>query len=304
MNTLDISRTLSELEKIKGEYVRNRMVFIDGARVVELLKGLGATDADLEQLKSVSDHLGVDPTLPFRESKNCRFVYDGEQRRIERGEFQPFVLSAEEDFVRHDSGQIRKFDEVENDLQLNTAFQQLLRINEFMARGVDIEQRPGMDYDSPHWVCTLFHLRTVTTPELVGEPALEGVHSDGVDHTMTTLLGTRNMTEDSAVTYLHDMRQENAVAWDKADPDLVVGSCQHRHFLDTMLVVDHERKHSLSPVRALDPQQRSTRDMLVFFTRKPAMEGHVSYPYDSLGRHVGLPMSVDYLDHEAGSRHD
>ncbi|EOV4647841.1 2OG-Fe dioxygenase family protein [Vibrio parahaemolyticus] len=49
--------------------------------------------------------------------------------------------------------------------------------------------RKYLNYDSPNWVSTVFHLRTVTSPSLVGEPALEGVHTDGVDHTMTTLLG-------------------------------------------------------------------------------------------------------------------
>ncbi|OLL27553.1 hypothetical protein BTH42_32515 [Burkholderia sp. SRS-W-2-2016] len=51
------------------------------------------------------------------------------------------------------------------------------------------------------WVSAVFNLRTVTTPDLLGEPALEGVHSDGVEHTMTTLLGHANMSPDSAETY-------------------------------------------------------------------------------------------------------
>ncbi|KAJ5889083.1 hypothetical protein N7495_009124 [Penicillium taxi] len=117
--------------------------------------------------------------------------------------------------------------------------------------------------------CTLFNLRTVTNKDLVGEPALEGVHSDGVDFTMTTFLGSENMTSDSAVTFLHDMRAKNALRWDEVNPVHTMGSYQHRDFLDTLLFVDHERKHSLSPVHAVDPAWPATRDMLIFFTRKP-----------------------------------
>jgi len=82
------------------------------------------------------------------------------------------------------------------------------------------------------------------------------------------------------------------------DPELIVGKYRHRHFLDTILIVDHERKHSLSPVIAGDPRATSTRDMLIFFTRKPADEGHVSYPYDSFARHTSLPMSIDLMPPE------
>ena len=274
-------------------YNQDRSVFIPGAHMRELLKELGASDADLDAIQHVSDDLPEDPTLPFRQSKNGRFCYDFDKKVIFRGEFQPFVLSAEEDFVRHDSGQARRFAEIGNDLQLNSALHALLRFNAFMVQGLDIVPRTGLDYTRNRWVCTLFNLRTITTTQLVGEPALEGVHTDGVDHTMTTLLGSRNLRDDSAVTFIHDMREKNATRYDQVDPNLVINRYQHRHFLDTVLIADHQRKHSLSPVMGRDDQQRSTRDMLIFFTRKPAAPGHVSYPHDSLRRHVALPLCIE-----------
>lgn len=288
----DVEESIAEMEKLKEEYIRNRSVFIKGESMIELLKNLGATQDDLEKLKLVSDDLPADPTLPFRKSKNGRFSFDFESGRIDRLEFQPFSLSANEDFVRHDSGQLRKFEEIDNDLQLNSAFQALLIFKAFMVENIKIAHRPNLDYDSKRWVCTVFNLRTITTPSLVGEPALEGVHSDGVDHTMTTLLSSENMTDDSAITSIHDMQEINGTRWNEINTKLVVGRHQHRHFLDTMLVVDHERKHSVSPVIAVNPQQKSTRDTLILFTRKPAVEGHISAPYDSFKKHVIRPMSV------------
>lgn len=261
--------------------------------MIELLTALGATKGDLLGLQLVSDRLAKDPTLPFRESKNGRFCIDFDRSQACRLEFQPFVLSVEEDFVRYDSGKIRRFEEIENDLQLNSAFQALLAFKSLMIQGVEITHRPNLDYRTNNWICTLFNLRTITTPHLVGEPALEGVHSDGVDHTMTTFLSSDNMTDDSAITCIHDMREKNANKWDQADLSLILWQAQHRRFLDTLLVVDHERKHSLSPVMAADKTRRATRDMLIFFTRKPVMPGHVSHPYDSLTKHAELPMSID-----------
>ncbi|AJT65132.3 2OG-Fe dioxygenase family protein [Streptomyces chattanoogensis] len=292
MNDAIFNDAMSEIMEIRAQYISERSVFIDGARMVRLLKALGAKDTDLEKIKLVSNDLPKDPTLPFRESKNGRFCFDSDASRAYRLEFQPFALSAEEDFVRHDSGKTRVFEEIGDDLQLNSALQALLVFKSLIFRGVRTAHRPKLDYDNPAWICTLFNLRTISTPELQGEPALEGVHSDGVDHTMTTFLGSENMTADSAVTFLHDMREKNATRWNETDPELLLGQCRHRHFLDTLIVVDHERKHSLSPVSAVDERRPATRDMLIFFTRKPVLPGHISHPYDSLEPHERLPMAI------------
>lgn len=278
---------------IRSDYISNRWTFVDGARMLALLGPLGATDEDLGGLKLVSDGLASDPTLPFRRTRNGRICLDPQAGRGYRLEPQPFILSKEEDFVRHDSETLRTFDELQDDLQLNTALQALLAFQTVVIHGIDIARRPRLDYNRAEWICTLFSIRTVTSPELLGEPALEGVHSDGVDHTMTTFLSSRNMTADSAATFLHDMKEVNGTRWNETDPELVTGRAQHRDFLDTLLIVDHEYKHSVSPVYPIDSTASADRDMLIFFTRKPAEEGHVSFPYDSVVPHRTMPMSFD-----------
>ncbi|KAJ5756918.1 uncharacterized protein N7511_007100 [Penicillium nucicola] len=284
---------IADLIQLREQFIKNRLIFVKGTRLIPILKLLGATDHDLEKMKTVSNTLRDDPTLPFRKSKNGRFCFDFEQSQVRRLEFQPFALSVEEDFVRHDSGQIREFQEVDEDLQGNSTLHALFVFKALIFRGVPIKQRPKLNYNTENFVCTLFNLRTVTNQDLVGEPALEGVHSDGVDFTMTTFLGSENMTDDSAVTFVHDMRAPNALRWNKVNPEYTLGSHQHRDFLDTLLFVDHERKHSLSPLHAVDPELPATRDMLIFFTRKPVVEGHISHPYDSLNSHGSLPMQVE-----------
>jgi|GEM_PF-614462 len=281
------------LFEIKEKYNNDRFIFISGEVMEGILRKMGATDEDFYGLKTVSNNLSPDPTLPFRESKNGRFELNFLTSTINRIEFQPFVLSAQEDFVRHDSGKVRRFRGIGDDLQLNRAFQGLLIFKAFIVHGIDIRHRSGLDYDSERWVSTVFNLRTITTPDLIGEPALEGVHADGVDHTMTTLLGMENMTDDSAITSIHDNREINGTRWDAADPDWQLGQAQHKRFLDTMLIVDHERKHSLSPVQAAAKERRATRDMLIFFTRHPAVAGHVSHPYDSFEPHREIPLSIE-----------
>lgn len=282
------------LFEIREKYIKEKFIFINGEVMEKFLREMGATNADFDGLKNVSNNLGSDPTLPFRESKNGRFEFNFLNATINRIEFQPFVLSAQEDFVRHDSGKVREFRGIGDDLQLNRAFQALLIFKAFIVWGVDVRHRFGLDYDSQRCVSTVFNLRTITTPDLVGEPALEGVHADGVDHTMTTLLGMENTTDDSAITFIHDNREANGTRWDAFDQDLRLGQAQHKRFLDTMLIVDHERKHSLSPVRAATKEFRATRDMLIFFTRHPALPEHVSHSYDSFEPHREIPLYIEF----------
>ncbi|KAF7549639.1 hypothetical protein G7Z17_g6246 [Cylindrodendrum hubeiense] len=285
-------QAIATIMKIRKRYLQERFVFTESAEMVPLLAQLGATQEDFARLQEVSDHLYKDPTLPFRRSRNGRFCFDMEARKLRRLEFQPFALSLEEDFKRHDSGQVRVFDEVEDELQLNTAFQALMVFKAAIIHGVETVFRDKLNYNTKNWVCTLFSLRTVTTPEILGEPALEGVHSDGVDHTMTTYLGSNNMQAKSAVTYMHEMAETTGVSVDDTKTTLIRARAHHRNFLDTLIVVDHEYKHSLSPVYAIDPTREATRDMLIFFTRKPVVDGHISSAMDSLKPHEELPMEI------------
>ncbi|KAL4904274.1 hypothetical protein BDW74DRAFT_178855 [Aspergillus multicolor] len=285
---------ISQILSLRQKYIRDRALFIEGSTLAPLLTQLGAHPADLQLLPHVNGTNTSDPTLPFRKSRNGRFCLDTANRTATRLERQPFTLSTTEDFIRHDSDTIRHFDELAPQLQGNSVFQALLLFKTLMIHGVPTTPRPGLNYTahSGRWVCTLFALRTVTTPALLGEPALEGVHADGVDHTMTTFLKAENMARGSAATFLHEMSETTGIELGQITPEHVRGWAAHWSFLDTLLLVDHELKHSLSPVRAVDQGQEAYRDMLIFFTRRPALGRHVSAGIDSLAPHREMPMEV------------
>ncbi|GIJ29213.1 hypothetical protein Vqi01_43750 [Micromonospora qiuiae] len=295
MTDMDLDEALAEIAQIKERYVRDRAAFVRGEHLIRILSAFGSTPESVAAFQRVTEGLPPDPTLAFRKARNGRFCLDVAAGRAYRTEFQPFVLTADEDFVRHDSGKVRHFAEINDETQQNPTFQALLIFKMLVVNDVEIVHRPGLDYDADRWICTAFHTRTITTQELTGEPALEGVHSDGVDHTMTILLGSENMSEESAVTQIHDMREKNATRWSDVNPELAIGRWQHRHFLDSILIVDHERKHSVSTIEQRDVSVPARRDMLVLFTRRAAVEGHVSYAYDSIAPHETLPMEVKLL---------
>ena len=161
-----------------------------------------------------------------------------------------------------------------------------------MSRAQELEAGFASDDPESRRRAVEFLRDTLRDPH-TGEPALEGVHTDGVDHTMTTYLGSRNMTGDSAVTLLHEYAETTGLAFQETDPRYILGRVQHKKFLDTLVVVDAEYKHSLSPVHAVDDTKEATRDMLVFFTRRPVATDHISAGIDSLNPHKSLPMEVD-----------
>lgn len=283
---------IAKIMQWRKRYLEDRAIFIKHDEMADLMRGLGAAEQDFDSLQLVSDNLYADPTLPFRKSRNGRFCIDYDTQSLRRLEFQPFALSVDEDFKRYDSDTVRVFDEVENELQLNSVLQGLLIFKAIMIHGVPTLNRHNLDYSWNKWVCTLFSVRTITRPDILGQPALEGVHTDGVDHTMTTYLGSKNMSPNSAVTLLHDRSETTGVAFQETSPEKIHARAQHRNFLDTLLVADHEYKHSLSPVYAVDEMEEATRDMLVIFTRKPVTQDHISSAIDSLTPHRTLPMEI------------
>lgn len=295
-NLFDLSSTaslmhpaLASIAAIRQEYIKNRYAFIPGRIMQKLLQFLGASSDDLKRLEYSGNGLREDPTLAFRKSRNGRFLIDFKETKIKRLEFQPFVLSAEEDFIRDDSGLLRHFRGIQDELQLNTAFQALLSFKSLIIDDLEIAPRKNLKLDFDKWVTTVFQLRTITTPSLVGEPAKEGVHSDGVEHTMTTFLLGENMTLDSAISQIHTADQKNGIPWNATNKNYVVGQVQHQHFLDTLLIVDSELKHSVSPVEAFDKNSNALRDMLIFFTRRPKSDLHTTFKYDSLNLHPEIP---------------
>lgn len=285
-------KAISKIMAIRQEYIKNRFIFVPAEEMIDICLGLGATKEDLDALPEHSEKLYLDPTLPYRKSRNGRYLYDYDTQSVRRLEFQPFALSAEEDFQRYDSGQLRRFDEIEDDLQLNTVAQALLIFKGMVVNDIEIAHRPKLEYDWNKNVLTLFTVRTTTNQDILGEPALEGIHSDGVDHTMTTIVGHKNMRHDSAVTFMHAMEEKTGIPLKEANPEYIRARVQHKKFLDTLILVDHENKHSLSAVYQDDTTKDATRDMLIFFTRKPVEKTHISGKIDSMRPHQDKSMEI------------
>lgn len=281
-NALDDRRDVEEfVYRVRQQYMQDRVVFIHGLVMQRLVRHLGASASALKELEQLGDDLDADPTLPFRRSRNGRLISDDSTCRTYRGLHQPFVLTHSEDFIRHDSGCVREFSPHSEEFYRNTVVRALTAFKMSVISGIAVQPRPDQNYASAKSVSTVFHLRTITDEKIRGEPALEGVHTDGVDHTMVTFLGGRNMSSDSAITRIHERSVPSGLPWREVSTSDIKASFQHCVLLDTLILADHEFKHSVTAVEASHVGAPAVRDVLIYFTRKPKTPEHISSKYDS-----------------------
>lgn len=287
-------QAIASIMTLREAYLRDRFIFVRGEDMVPILKGLGAQDDDFEHFKNLGEHTSPDPTVNYRDITSGRFCVDPETRSIQRLEDQEYTLTLEEDYKRHDSGIPRMFDVTPPDMQGNTVIHALMLFKTMIYQGVPITPRDRLNYFTTKWICTIFNIRVTTAPEkgIYGEPALEGVHSDGSDHTMTVFLNCKNMRPDSGITYMHDNKETTGVQLHETDPSLIKGRVHHQHPLDTLMFCDHDTKHCVTSVHQLDKSQPTTRDMLIVFTRRPKLDGHVSGYMDNMNLHRTSPFHL------------
>lgn len=270
------------LNDYQQRYARDRYIFIPGGEMRDVLAALGANMDDQSELRAAWDRLPSDPTLNYRQSRNGRFLIDYTDSSVSRLEQQGFRLSSEEGFVRHDSEVVRRFAPITSDLQHNSITQALFRFKAALIRDMKVRPRARLKDGDDRFVSTAFALRTITGDGLIGEPAAEGVHSDGVEHTLTTLINATNLTVGSAISTLHFNEEKTGISTNDADEKFVAGRVRHAIPFDTLVIVDTELKHSLTRVTQQSKESRATRDMLILFTRRPCAPEHGSFEYDSL----------------------
>ncbi|KAJ5727049.1 hypothetical protein N7493_004869 [Penicillium malachiteum] len=262
--------------QLRQDYLRNGCIFIRGGELIPILKGIGASEEDLERLKTISQILDPDPTVNFRTLSTGRFSVNTRAGMIERLQKQKFILTTADNYKRHDSDICRDFGELGEIHQNNTVIQAMLVFKAWVTQGVPVPARPGLNYDKDTVLTQVFNVHTFTDKDIQGYPALEGVHQDGCDHTMTVLLGSSNITPESGVTFVHDKEEQTGIQPHEANLGLLKGRYQHRDFLDTLLFKDNSVKHSVTPVYAQNKSDPAFRDMFVILSRKPRTEMHKS----------------------------
>lgn len=291
MNSLIINK----ISEIRKEYKNNKYVFIPQDIVIDLIKQLGAEEKDINALMEYGDYLAQDPTLSFRHSRTGRYLFDNDIATISRLEYQPFVLTEEDGFIREDSGAQRHFRALDDRWQSNTAYQALLKLKMLLIQGNTFTPRHLTDQNSPKSISTVFHLRLIAQPDSLSELSIEGVHKDGVDHTMIVMMNKNNVKDNTGALRVHSPKEAIGTPWQEINPENVLYEHNNAQYLDVLLIADNELNHSGTPIFTHDNKNQAYQDFIVLLSRYPTVDSHPSHKFDSMNSHPDLPLTL-YLN--------
>lgn len=289
------SLLIDKISEIKKEYKNNKYVFIPQNIVIDLIKQLGAKEKDINTLMEYGDYLAQDPTLSFRHTRTGRYLFDNDIETISRLEYQPFVLTEEDGFIREDSGAQRHFRALDDRWQSNTAYQALLKLKMLLIQGNAFTPRHLTDQQSPKSISTVFHLRLIAQPDSLSELSIEGVHKDGVDHTMIVMMNKHNVKDNTGALRVHAPQEAIGTPWQKINPENVLYEHNNAQYLDVLLIADNELNHSGTPIFTHDNKNQAYQDFMVLLSRYPTVDAHPSHKFDSMNAHPDLPLTL-YLN--------
>lgn len=241
------------------------------------------------------DYLAQDPTLSFRHTRTGRYLFDNDIETISRLEYQPFVLTEEDGFIREDSGAQRHFRALDDRWQSNTAYQALLKLKMLLIQGNAFTPRHLTDQQSPKSISTVFHLRLIAQPDSLSELSIEGVHKDGVDHTMIVMMNKHNVKDNTGALRVHSPQEAIGTPWQKINPENVLYEHNNAQYLDVLLIADNELNHSGTPIFTHDNKNQAYQDFMVLLSRYPTVDAHPSHKFDSMNAHPDLPLTL-YLN--------
>ncbi|WP_337135998.1 2OG-Fe dioxygenase family protein [Proteus terrae] len=289
------SLLINKISEIRKEYKNNKYVFIPQDIVIDLIKQLGAEEKDINALMEYGDYLAQDPTLSFRHSRTGRYLFDNDIEMISRLEYQPFVLTEEDGFIREDSGAQRHFRALDDRWQSNTAYQALLKLKMLLIQGNTFTPRHLTDQNSPKSISTVFHLRLIAQPDSLSELSIEGVHKDGVDHTMIVMMNKNNVKDNTGALRVHSPKEAIGTPWQEIAPENVLYEHNNAQYLDILLIADNELNHSGTPIFTHDNKNQAYQDFIVLLSRYPTVDAHPSHKFDSMNAHPDLPLTL-YLN--------
>lgn len=230
--------------------------------------------------------------MSFRHSRTGRYLFDNEAKTISRLEYQPFVLTEEDGFIREDSGAQRHFRAIDDRWQSNTAYQALLKLKMLLIEGNRFTPRRLTDQQSPKSISTVFHLRLIAEPNSLSELSIEGVHKDGVDHTMIVMMNKNNVKNNSGALRVHSPQEAIGTPWQDINPNNVLYEHNNAQYLDILLIADNELNHSGTPIFTHDNNHSAYQDFIVLLSRYPTVDTHPSHQFDSTQLHPDLPLTL------------
>ena len=164
-----------------------------------------------------------------------------------------------------------------------------------LIQGNTFTPRHLTDQNSPKSISTVFHLRLIAQPDSLSELSIEGVHKDGVDHTMIVMMNKNNVKDNTGALRVHSPKEAIGTPWQEINPENVLYEHNNAQYLDVLLIADNELNHSGTPIFTHDNKNQAYQDFIVLLSRYPTVDSHPSHKFDSMNSHPDLPLTL-YLN--------
>jgi len=157
---------------------------------------------------------------------------------------------------RYAGGIQRKLAHLKESTLTNPFLHELIKFN-FQHFPVDNEMA------EQSWTVDVHQIRTVATPDEVGEPTPEGIHHDENDFICMHLANRQNTI--GGVNTIYDMSRRPLESFTLHNP------------MDSVIMWDPRVMHAVSPIRPQDPDKQAVRDMLLIgYNYAPNLERPVA----------------------------
>lgn len=242
MNSISTPVTLAALQ---AEIAGQGFAMLPGARLAALLGPAGAA-AEVAPFAASWERLEVDSFMAdggrYRRRRIANFTARAGVPGHVRGDHRPHFQAVVHNTLN--GGVDRWFAPVEEAVGASAPVQALLTLG----REVADQLKPGRD-----WFVEMHQFRIEAGAGAPGYPTPEGVHHDGVDLVLITMMARTNLVGGETLVC------------DDADRELARFTLLNQ--LDTAVVDDERVKHGVSPVGPQDPTRPSCRDVLVLTWR-------------------------------------
>jgi hypothetical protein len=237
------------LTEIAERLAAEDFLFIESARIVELLSAISGTDIGHDQAFLDSwNRLEQDRYMAdggkYRKRRHAVYAIQGAGEAARLMPHQPHYQTV--DYNPLNGGVARYFAPILDDLHHSLTLAALLEFGNRV-----FSQISG----NSQWHIELHQFRIEARDGSDGKPTPEGVHRDGVDFVIVVMIKRINI--ESGATTIFDLEHH------------LLGEFMLRETFDTALVNDRRVYHGVTPITQLDPGQEAFRDVLVITFKKP-----------------------------------
>lgn len=240
-----------EQDTYSKEIINQGFVFIDSDSFQKIQKNnffLDISEKDVSNFIDSWNYLDLDMFMSdngkYRTRKHATFSINDKHKTLLKNSYIPHFQTIE--YNNLNGGIVRYFSEIDKDTIENPVFRNLLQCAYSIFSEIKIE----------NWLVEAHQFRIKAQKNDTAKPTAEGIHRDGVDFVLMTMIKRHNVR--GGIRKIYDLNKNLTTEF------------MLKNFLDMALIADHQVYHSVTEIQVNDFSLGNTglRDVLVITFKK------------------------------------